>query len=279
MLSLRSVSRDRAISQLPLKVPPPRQTPTLASRPLPAVRRALHYRAGRLRRLPRRIRYRGNAVACPVCLGRSAAFIPHGPARPAALCPRCGAAERHRGLVLYLERRTDLFTRPSALLHVAPEPELERRLSRLPDLSYTTTDLSSPYAQVHADLEDLPFPTDSFDAILCSHVLEHVSDDGRALAELARVLRPSGWAALLVPVDVARAVTYEDTSIVRPAARREAFGQGDHVRVYGADFPERVRRAGLHVEVDRWLMELDEATIRRFGLGHDPIYRCRPSRG
>lgn len=241
---------------------------------LPAARREAHYRAGRLRRLPQRVRYRGGAVECPVCGARASAFVPHGPERPTAVCPRCGALERHRGLVLYLERRTDLFAGGRSLLHIAPEPELQRRLRGRGGLEYVSADLASPYADVRADLVDLPFSADRFDCVLCSHVLEHVDDDRRALREIARVLRPGGWAAILVPVDLRRPGTHEDPEIVDPAARRRAFGQEDHLRAYGTDFEDRVREAGLAVHADDWLMRLDAETVRRFGLGYDVIYRC-----
>lgn len=212
-----------------------------------------------------------------MCRGRFRAFVPHSAARPAARCPRCGLLERHRGLFLFLERRTELLSRSHSLLHVAPEPELQHRLRGQPRLDYVSLDLASPYAEVRGDLHALPFATEHFDAVICSHVLEHVEDDRRALAEIARVLAPDGCALLLVPVDGDRATTYEDPEIVDPEARRRAFGQDDHVRSYGVDFPARVRAAGLEVEADRWLTGLPPATVRRYGLGDDTIYRARRS--
>jgi hypothetical protein len=241
-----------------------------------ALRREARYRAGRLRRLPLRVRYAGHGVRCPVCEGEFSAFVPAGPERPWARCPRCGALERHRGLVLYLQRRSDLFDGRRALLHVAPEPELSRRLRRIAGLDYVSLDLDSPYADVNADLCALPFPAGRFDAVLCSHVLEHVGDDRRALAEIGRVLKPEGWAALLVPVEASLEATYEDRGIVAPAERQRAFGQEDHVRLYGRDFPARVREAGLEVATDAWLGELDAVTRARYGVGGDVIYRATP---
>jgi len=137
------------------------------------------------------------------------------------------------------------------LLHVAPERTLMRKLKRVPGLAYVTFDLTSPLAQVHGDVCALPFPDDSFDAILCNHVLEHVLDDRRAMAELRRVLRPGGWAMLQVPWDPDRAVSYEDSSIVSPEDRALHFHQSDHVRVYGRDYVARLREAGFDVTVER----------------------------
>ena len=92
-------------------------------------------------------------------------------------------------------------------------------------------------------------PDASFDAVICSHVLEHVDRDRDALAELRRIVTPDGWVLLMVPQDLARAETYEDPAITAPAARREAYWQDDHVRLYGRDFADRIAAAGFAVEV------------------------------
>lgn len=97
------------------------------------------------------------------------------------------------------------------------------------------------------DVSDIRFPDQSFDIIYCSHVLEHVPDDQKAMAEFWRTLNNSGWAILLVPITAEQ--TYEDASIVKPADRLTAFGQADHVRKYGPDYVDRLRAAGFHVDI------------------------------
>lgn len=126
-----------------------------------------------------------------------------------------------------------------------------RKFQRIAGLTYVSFDLRSPLAKVHGDICDLPFPANSFDAILCNHVLEHVMEDRRAMAELRRVLRPGGWAMLQVPWDAEREVTYEDPSIVTPEERVLHFDQSDHVRVYGRDYVTRLEEAGFSVIVER----------------------------
>jgi SAM-dependent methyltransferase len=223
--------------------------------------------------------YRGDAVECPCCGGRFREFMPHR-GSPNVICPRCGAHERHRALLLYLQDRTSIFTERLSVLHLAPEEVFQKKLRAQPNLEYVSADLESPLAMVQLDITDIPYPDGSFDVILCSHVLEHVPDDRTAMRELVRVLKPDGWALLLVPVDFSRAETYEDSTITSPEERERAFWQADHVRLYGLDFPERLREAGFSVIVDPYVRELDPATIQRYGLVREYVYVGRkPAEG
>ncbi len=194
----------------------------------------------------RSVWYRGNARFCPCCGGSFRCFLPAGrPPRPEAACPRCGALERHRLLWLYLGERTTLFGAPARLLVIAPEAQLQARLRAQPGLTYLSGDLDSPLAMARMDLLALPCRDASFDAVICSHVLEHVADAHRALAEIARVLAPGGWAILQSPLDPGRAVTFEDPAVTSPEERERVFGQRDHVRIFGRDYRAWLERAGL----------------------------------
>lgn len=191
-------------------------------------------------------------LRCPVCERRVLRFLPHGaPLRAGARCPHCGALERHRSDLLFLRERTNLFNGPAGrkLLHVAPEPCLERIFRAAPGLDYLSADLMDPQAMMRFDLCAIPFADGHFDCIYCSHVLEHIPDDRTALREMFRVTKPGGWALLQVPVVVTK--TFEDASIVSEAARVEAYGQGDHVRAIGPDYADRIREAGWAVEALR----------------------------
>jgi SAM-dependent methyltransferase len=197
--------------------------------------------------------------------------------RPGAICPGCGAQERHRAVWLYLRaRRPELFSEALSVLHFAPEESFQRRLSALTKLRYVTADLELPHASEHFDIVRIPYPDDSFDVILCVHVLEHVEEDRRAMRELARVLKPDGWALILVPMDEDRAETYEDAAITAPRERERAFWQHDHVRLYGRDFPERLREEGFRVTVDPYVRDLDQETVARHGLGPHVMYVGSP---
>jgi SAM-dependent methyltransferase len=203
-------------------------------------------------------------------------FEPHGIVpRPNARCPDCGALERHRLAGLYMQHELALFDgTPRLMLHLAPEAALERLFRRVPGLTRVTADLLRKDVMVRLDLTCLPFRNDRFDAIYCSHVLEHVPNDRAAMAELRRVLRPGGWALLQVPV--LREVTDEDSAVVRPEDRLRRFGQEDHVRIYGRDYADRLRRSGFEVRVDDYTQRLPAQ--RRIYLGLDPaenVYLCR----
>ena len=197
------------------------------------------------------------------------------PPREDAECVHCGSLERHRFVWLFMSRRTDLFDRaPMKMLHVAPEPCLESRLKERLGENYLTADLSNPRAMVKMDISDIRYPDQSFDVIYCSHVLEHVEDDIRAMKEFHRVLKNDGWAILLVPIT--RDKTFEDPSITDPRERLEVFGQEDHVRRYGADYVDRLREAGFSVEVTRVsdLVPTDEAVRMALTPTDRRIFYC-----
>jgi SAM-dependent methyltransferase len=229
----------------------------------------------------RPLAYRGHAVHCACCDGDFSRFIPH-QRRPFAKCPRCGALERHRLLVSYMRERTDLFSAELRMLHFAPEWCLQRELRRLPNLDYVSADLASPLAMDHVDLCDLPYGTDSFDVVICNHVLEHVDDDQRGLAEIRRVLRDDGRAIIMSPIDDASEWTLEDASVTTPEERLRVYWQRDHVRRYGRDFADRIASEGFTVEQIRYIDQFEAGEIKRQGLlresplfSHDDIFICR----
>jgi SAM-dependent methyltransferase len=213
---------------------------------------------------------------CPCCRARLRDFRPFGVIpRPGALCPVCGSLERHRLIYLYLRSRTNLFDgRPKRMLHVAPEAQLSRLFTNIPAIDYVSADLLLPNAMVRMDVGAIPFPDETFDVIYCSHVLEHVDDDRRAMHELHRVLRTDGWAILQVPITT-HAVTHEDPSVTSPNERERLFGQHDHVRRYGLDYKDRLEEAGFKVTVDGFVRELNSRTVVRLGLEQsEDVYLC-----
>ena len=119
-------------------------------------------------------------------------------------------------------RHTDLLVAEHSVLHVAPEYALQRQLRRLDNLDYRSADLDSPLAMDHVDLLDMPYGDESFDVVICNHVLEHVADDRRALREIGRVLRADGYAVIMSPIDAALECTLEDPQVSSPRNATES---------------------------------------------------------
>ena len=221
-----------------------------------------------------RFTHRGHGVQCPCCEREYAAFAADWN-RPDAICPGCGAHERHRALWLHLRGMLADVDGPFDFLHFAPEYALRRRIEQVPGLRYVTTDLNGKGVAVAADITHMPFDDASFDGVLCSHVLEHVDDDRSAMAELCRVLRPGGGAAVLVPLDLDRRETYEDPAVVTPEQRERAYWQHDHMRLYAPDIADRLHEAGLEVEAVRMGEALPAGAVRRHGiLPGEVVFRC-----
>ena len=220
----------------------------------------------RLRRLMTRVKYFGWRYQCPICHSHLRRLLPFGLRlrvltdhqvvgggyRPNAQCPVCNCVDRERLLYVYLSTQTNLFSERTKLLHVAPEGRLRGILETRANLDYVAADLTSPKAIVKMDITEIPYPANTFDVVICNHVLEHIIDDRRAMRELHRVLKPGAWGILQVPISSSLKTTYEDASVKSPAAREKAFGQSDHVRIYADDYSTRLQESGFEVQPFRW---------------------------
>jgi SAM-dependent methyltransferase len=215
------------------------------------------------------ILYAGNNVTCPVCTKSFRRFLPYGRinARTNALCPNCQALERHRLIWLYLQEKTEFFKKKLHVLHIAPEACFMKPLEKQHGEQYITADIESPLAKIKMDIHAIPFKDNSFDVVLCNHVLEHVANDIQAMREIARVLKPGGFSILQVPFfPPLPEVTLEDPTITDPQEREKAYGQNDHVRKYGKDYPARLKRAGLNPVEERFAEQKTDSERHRFGL-------------
>ncbi len=216
---------------------------------------------------------KGNKYEDPIDSRRFKSFLPYGYESPRenVLSPYTLSLERHRLLWLYLKNETDFFTASLKVLHFAPEQAFYKRFRKLENLDYTTTDLNSPLADVKADICKLPFEDQSYDVILCNHVLEHIPDDTKAMQELFRVLKKGGWGIFQIPQDLKRKKTFEDDAITDKKERARIFGQYDHVRVYGRDFFNKLRAIGFEVEEVDYTALLSPADVDKFRLAKDEI--------
>ncbi len=217
-------------------------------------------------------------VICPLCGWTGPEFLPQGRlARPNALCGKCSSLERHRALYLYLRDKTQLLAGETRLLHFAPERALREVFESDGAIEYVTTDLEMSDVSVRMDICELLFKDATFDCVICSHVLEHVPDDRLAIREILRVLKPQGLALIMVPIN--RPATFEDPAAVTPEEREQAFGQRDHVRIYGEDFSDRLRETGFDVEEVEPGRDFEPGSVETFGLySQERIFVCRRGR-
>lgn len=242
-----------------------------------------------------RVRYYGFRYRCPFCNAHLKLFLPSGYHFPIlkekyiigggyrqnALCPICGSMDRERLLYLYLRHKTEIFKRPARLLHIAPESKIKAVLHKNVNINYLTTDFSRKGVMMTMDITDISCRDNSFDTIICNHVLEHIIDDRKAMSELYRILKPGGWAILQVPISASLESTYEDFSIITPLERERVFGQADHVRIYARDYAQRLEQAGFAVDIFEWSANNHYfgGQKNKFGLIEDePVYCARKPR-
>lgn len=213
-----------------------------------------------------KIRFMGFRFKCPICNSHLRKLDPFGLKFPVlaeknvigggyrlnAQCPICHSSDRERLLYLYLSRKTNFFTGKAKVLHVAPEGGLSRIIQTRSNIDYVTADISAKNVMVRMDITDINYSADTFDVIICNHVLEHIIDDGKAMRELHRVLKPGGWGILQVPISLSLDQTYEDFSVTDPSDRETIFGQFDHVRIYAMDYVDRLKKSGFHVDCFNW---------------------------
>jgi SAM-dependent methyltransferase len=192
--------------------------------------------------------------------------------RSDAACPACLSLERTRLLWLYLQRELGFPNLSGRMLHLAPEYILRKRFLSLkhqnPDFTYHNADLDPELADEKADIQALPYPKMYFSWVICSHVLGHVPDEGRAIREIGRVLKPNGI-GLLMTVRSGAATTLElPEQGITPADKLRLYGEPDLLRLHGDDFCERIRAAGLQVQDLDYREKFSAEDQIRYGLGN-----------
>lgn len=216
--------------------------------------------------------YFGNKVECPVCGHKFRKMLPYGnKAGENRLCPVCLSLERHRLMWLYLTEYSDFFKNNYKVLHIAPEQPFLKRFKTAKNLDYTTADIVSPIADLHFDIMQIPLHDNTYDWVICNHVLEHVENDIDAMKEILRILKPGGKAILQVPINYSYSETHEDKSITTDKQREEIYGQYDHVRWHGLDYPKRLEKAGFVVDNFDIKDYLSDELIEKFRLDKQEI--------
>jgi SAM-dependent methyltransferase len=228
-------------------------------------------------------KHRGTNFECPICrykgrdLYKVGIDIPilkekmvvGGGCRNAG-CFKCNSYDRERLLYIYLFHELDIKGKAHdlSILHIAPEHHLTTKLGGMKFKKYQcgdkyTTGYSYPEHVMDMDVTDIPFEDGAFDLVICNHVLEHIPDDQRAMREIFRVLKNGGQALLQVPFSMNSTETIEDFSITSPEEREQAFGQFDHVRIYGRNYFDRLRKVGFNVSTLNISMKYPKAGLNR----------------
>jgi SAM-dependent methyltransferase len=210
--------------------------------------------------------HRGSALVCPFCERHFSRFLPGGSRAPEvrklgaigigrrqnARCPHCGSNDRARLLLLYLKSTECFGAKKLRVLEIGPDRHLAFALSERPNIEYLCGSLyPEDFADIGGrkiDVTDIPFDDNSFDVLLCNHVLQQVPDDKKAMREVSRVLKPEGWGILQVPLAAKLTTTLEDLRADSSRNRRKRFGSTLHVRIYGGDYALRLREQNLSVE-------------------------------
>ena len=222
--------------------------------------------------------YYGKKYECPICGAKLRKLLPAGVnKRPNAICPSCFSYERHRLEWLFFKNKTNLFKDKLKVLHFAPEECFQARLKQLDNLEYISADLYASNAMVKVDITNIPCGDNTYDCVICSHVLEHIEEDVKAVKEIYRVMKPGGWALLQVPITFEK--TFQDPNIITPEDRLKYYGLKDHVRRYGLDYKERLLEGGFLVDVNKYIDNLSEKDIEKYrlvptGENKEYLYYC-----
>jgi SAM-dependent methyltransferase len=211
---------------------------------------------------------------CPLCQSYFYAFLPFGEKlRANAQCPRCGSLERHRISYIFLKNETDIFEKNTKMIHFAPEEILAKVFLSNKNIEYLGADINPdlPYVTKKVDIQNISYPDNSFDFVYCSHVLEHVPDDGEALSELHRILKPGGKALIIVPLDHTSLKTIENPEFNTPELRLEHYNQKDHLRLYAPDFQVKLENAGFKNVFNNFNKQVN---AKKYGQADDGFYYC-----
>lgn len=190
-------------------------------------------------------------------------------------CPQCNCHDRERHLFLYLQAEGFLEEFSEArVLHFAPEQQLSRIIQSLRPSKYVKADLHPAAEDVEClDLLKIDYPDSSFDFVIANHVLEHVDDDLQALSEIRRVLQPGGYAILQTPYSGKLTRTFSDPGIDNRTARFQAYGQEDHVRLFGTDIFSRIESVGFVSRVAAHHEKLLDVDCNTFGVNErEPFF-------
>ena len=221
---------------------------------------------------------------CIICDGEFENYIPAGSTeelfqkhhivgggvRKNCLCPKCGKMDRERFLYYVIKNKTKISELNGRILHFAPEETIVNYIGENKNIDYYTCDIELGRAMHIVDITDIQFKDETFDYLICNHVMEHIPDEAKAVSEIKRVLKKKGKWIFSFPICLDM-TTQEDKNIKTPEERLKYYGQEDHVRLYGKDYLKRYEKYGLKIEVCTPKKYFNEEEIEKYGFIPDDI--------
>ena len=212
--------------------------------------------------------YYGSRHQCTICNKKLRTFLQL--SNHDLLCPKCGSLARDRRLWTILNE--NYIKRGISVLDFSPSRPLARKMKSIAGIKYISTDLSGNFiADFQYDITKLALNDNNIDLIICYHILEHITDDATAMAELYRVLKPGGMGIFQIPQDLNRATTFSDDTITDQKERAKIFGQYDHVRIYGRDYFDKLRSIGFTVIEEDYTKRIAPELVEKYCLAKGEI--------
>ena len=217
--------------------------------------------------------YKGKTVQCNICLSKSKKFIPISFINSKdKICPKCGSLSRFRALGFYVSNYFQNLN--MNILDFSPHRSLHNFFNaKFPN--YISSDYEDQFfAQKKYDITKIDENDQRFHLIICFHVLEHVLEDEKAITELHRILKKNGILIIQVPLKPGK--TYEDIKLTTKNERLEAFGQEDHVRIYGQkSLEEKLKKFEFNVEIIDISENFSESEKKFYGISEEEIvFKC-----
>ncbi len=217
--------------------------------------------------------FSGNKYYCPVCEKGLSRFLTYENANT-KMCPNCASLSRHRSVFLYLKTKKYLSKKNTKMLHFAPEYSLQKKFKSIFGKNYISTDIEHPDAMLHADITNMPLKKNSFDIIICNHVLQEIREDVKAIGEMFRLLKRSGVAIITIPINKRLNKTIEK-EVNTDKERAELYGYYGAIRIYGREFIDRLKKAGFETMIIHPLKFFSKEEIKKHNLGKEKIYVCK----
>lgn len=223
---------------------------------------------------------KGNKVYCNCCDQSFSRFLDKSNGidiRYNAECPNCGSLERTRVLLEFMRNETDLFSKSNRLLHIAPEDTLKKIFKQTTSLHYVNGDINENFADEVIDITSINYAENTFDYIICSHVLGHIPNEKLAIDELFRVLKIGGMAFIQTPIHFTNN-TFENPEFKTENDRLINYGEKDLLRLHGQDFEDRLRRENIIVEKIDYRNKIDNDLAKKLSVGNgyrELIFLCK----